>query len=45
LKTWWFDGKPISDLAYGDVSEPIQLIEEVSKFLEAYIRAILTSDF
>ncbi len=32
------------DLAYGDVSEPTRLIEEVSKLLEAYMRAILNSD-
>jgi four helix bundle protein len=31
------------DLAYGDVSEPARLIEEVSKLLEAYMRAIQNS--
>ncbi|MFZ3044604.1 MAG: hypothetical protein WA151_01715 [Desulfatirhabdiaceae bacterium] len=44
FEDWWFGGKPISDLAYGDVSEPTQLIEEVSKLMEAYMRAILNSD-
>jgi four helix bundle protein len=34
----------VHDLAYGDVSEPTRLIEEVSKLLEAYMRAILNSD-
>jgi four helix bundle protein len=32
------------DLKYGDVSEPSQLLEEVSKLLEAYSQAILNSD-
>ncbi|MDX9820043.1 MAG: four helix bundle protein [Desulfococcus multivorans] len=32
-----------NDLEYGDVSEPTRLIEEVSKLLEAYMRAILNS--
>ena len=30
---------------YGDISELSQLLEEVSKLLEAYSQAILTSDF
>jgi four helix bundle protein len=34
----------VHDFAYGDVSEPTQLIEEVSKLLVAYMRAILNSD-
>ena len=33
------------DLEYGDVSELSQLLEEVSKLLEAYSQAILNSDF
>lgn len=33
------------DLEYGDVSEIRQLLEEVSKLLEAYSRAILNSGF
>ncbi len=33
-----------NDLEYGDVSEPLRIIAEVSKLLEGYIRAILTSD-
>ena len=32
------------DLEYGDVSDPCFVIEEVSKLLEAYSRAILNSD-
>jgi len=32
-------------LEYGDVSASSQLLEEVSKLLEAYSRAILTPDF
>ena len=28
------------DLGYGDVSELMQLLEEVSKLLEAYLRSI-----
>ena len=32
------------DLEYGDVSESSQLLEEVSKLLEAYSQAILNSD-
>ena len=32
------------DLEYGDVSETSQLLEEVSKLLEAYSRSILNSD-
>jgi len=32
------------DLEYGDVSGSSQLLEEVSKLLEAYSRAILNSD-
>ena len=32
------------DLEYGDVSELITVLEEVSKLLEAYSQAILTSD-
>lgn len=32
------------DLEYGDVSETQDLLEEVSKLLEAYSRAILNSD-
>jgi len=32
------------DLEYGDVSELSQLLEEVSKLLEAYSQAILNSD-
>jgi four helix bundle protein len=32
------------DLGYGDVSEARQLLEEVSKLLEAYSQAILNSD-
>jgi len=32
------------DLEYGDVFELSQLIEEVSKLLEAYSQAILNSD-
>ena len=31
------------DLEYGDVSEPSQLLEEVSRLLDAYLRAILNS--
>ena len=31
------------DLGYGDVSELMQLLEEVSKLLEAYSRSILDS--
>ena len=31
------------DLGYGDVSELMQLLEEVSKLLEAYARYILDS--
>ena len=33
------------DLEYGDVSETSQLLEEVSKLLEAYSRSILNSVF
>ncbi len=33
----------VSDLGYGDTTELIALIEEVSKMLHAYTRAILTS--
>jgi hypothetical protein len=33
------------DLEYGNVSESSQLIEEVSKLLEAYSQVILNSDF
>ena len=33
------------DLEYGDVSELSRLLEEVSKLLEAYSQAILTSEF
>jgi four helix bundle protein len=32
------------DLDYGDVAELRRLLEEVSKLLEAYLRAILNSD-
>ncbi|MBI2266179.1 MAG: hypothetical protein HYU64_13560 [Armatimonadetes bacterium] len=32
------------DIEYGDVSELSQLLEEVSKLLEAYSQAILNSD-
>jgi len=32
------------DLEYGDVSESRQMIEEISKLLEAYSQAILNSD-
>ena len=32
------------DLEYSDVSEASQLLEEVSKLLEAYSRSILNSD-
>jgi len=32
------------DLEYGDVSELRQMIEEISKLLEAYSQAILNSD-
>jgi len=32
------------DLEYGDVSELSQLLEEVSKLLEAYSQVVLTSD-
>ncbi len=32
------------DLEYGDVSELNQLLEEVSRLLEAYLRSILNSD-
>jgi len=32
------------DLGYGDVSELMQLLEEISKLLEAYSRSILDSD-
>ncbi len=32
------------DLEYGDVSELSQLLEEISKLLEAYSQAILNSD-
>ena len=31
------------DLGYGDVSELMQLLEEVSKLLEVYLRSILDS--
>jgi hypothetical protein len=31
------------DVGYGDVSELMQLLEEVSKLLEAYARSILDS--
>ena len=31
------------DLGYGDASELMQLLEEVSKLLEAYARSILDS--
>ena len=34
----------IRDLEYGVVLEPRQLLEEVSKLLEAYSRSILNSD-
>ena len=34
----------LKDLEYGDVSELSQLLEEVSKLLEAYSQAILNSD-
>ena len=34
----------IRDLGYGDVSELLPLLEEVSKLLEAYSRTILDSD-
>lgn len=33
-----------NDLEYGDVSEPTRLLEESSKLLDAYMRAILNSD-
>ena len=33
------------DLEYGNISELSQLLEEVSKLLEAYSQAILNSDF
>ena len=33
------------DLEHGDISEISQLLAEVSKLLEAYSQAILTSDF
>jgi len=33
------------DVGYGDVSELMQLLEEVSTLLEAYSRSILDSDF
>jgi len=32
------------DLGYGDVSEVMQLLEDISKLLEAYSRSILDSD-
>jgi hypothetical protein len=32
------------DLEYGDVSELNQLLEEVSKLLEAYSQVVLNSD-
>ena len=35
----------IKDLAYGDVSELRQMLEEVSKLLEAYSQAVLNSDY
>jgi len=34
----------VRDLEYGDVSELSQLLEEVSKLLEAYSQVILNSD-
>ncbi|MFZ2630160.1 MAG: four helix bundle protein [Desulfosalsimonadaceae bacterium] len=33
-----------NDLGYGDVSVPTRLLEEASKLIEAYMRAILNSD-
>ncbi len=33
----------LEDLGYGDVSELMQLLEEVSKLLEAHSRSILDS--
>ena len=33
------------DAGYGDVSELMQILEEVSKLLEAYSRSILDSGF
>jgi hypothetical protein len=56
LRTWWFGALPFplprtfltashKVLEYGDVSGSSQLLEEVSKLLEAYSQAILTSDF
>lgn len=35
----------VKDLEYGDVFELRQLLEEVSKLLEAYARSILTPEF
>jgi hypothetical protein len=35
----------VKDLEYGDISEISQLLEEVSKPLEAYSQAILNSGF
>jgi hypothetical protein len=34
-----------NNLEYGDVADPIRLIEEAGELLEAYMRAILNSDF
>lgn len=35
----------VKDLNYGDTSDLMALLEEVSKLLEAYSRSILNSDF
>ena len=32
------------DLGYGDISQLMNLLEEVSKLLEAYLSSILASD-
>jgi hypothetical protein len=40
-----FEDLLVKDLGYGDISETILLLQEVSKLLEAYSRGILNSDY
>lgn len=40
-----FEDLLVKDLGYGDISETKLLLQKVSKFLEAYSRGILNSDY
>jgi hypothetical protein len=40
-----FEDLLVKDLGYGDIYETKLLLQKVSKFLEAYSRGILNSDY